>query len=321
MGRSVGPAGTLLAGALLLSGGEGRSADPAAPPSVLVLGTAQDGGLPHASCACRTCATARRRPSRARSVASLALLSPATDRAWIIDATPDLRAQLERLRVARGRPPGVVDRAPIDGAFLTHAHFGHVAGLGFLGFEAIHTHEVPIHCTEALAAFLAANAPWADLIERRNIVLVPFRPGDRLRLADDLTILPFRVPHRDEHADTVGFRIEGPRHTIVYVPDTDGWDRWDPLLETRLEGVSLAILDGTFFSTDELPDRGVGSIGHPPIRQTMTRLGPRGPDASPRIAFTHLNHSNPAAGPGSAEAAEIRRRGYAVLADGERIPL
>ncbi len=314
-------AGFVIAGAVALAGHGQRTRASAALPSLLVLGTAQDGGIPHASCSCRGCAAARRHPARARAVASLALLAPESDRAWLVDVTPDLRPQLERLRRARGRPAGAVDRAPIDGVLLTHAHFGHVAGLGFLGFEAIHTREIPVHCTEALATFLAANAPWADLIERGNIVLVPFRPGERLQLADDLAVVPFRVPHRDEHADTVGFRIEGPRSVVVYVPDTDGWELWDPPLEARLAGVQLAILDGTFFSTDELPDRGVRSIGHPPMHRTVQHLGPRSPDTPPRIAFTHLNHSNPAAVPRSTEAAWIRRQGYAILADGERIPL
>ena len=320
MRRAIGTCvGLLLVG--LASGDDDRGATATARPSILVLGTAQDGGLPHAACSCERCATARRRPDRARAVASLALLSAATEQAWIIDATPDLPTQLERLRIARGRPAGAIDRAPIDGVLLTHAHFGHVTGLGFLGFEAVHAREIEIHCSEALAAFLAGSAPWADLVLRRNVVLVPFRPGDRLRLAEDLTVVPFAVPHRDEHADTVGFRIEGPRHTVLYVPDTDGWERWDPPLESRLEGVSFALLDGTFFSTDELPDRGTRSIGHPPIRQTIERLGARAPSARPRVAFTHLNHSNPALDPRSAAAREIRRRGYALVADGETIPL
>jgi pyrroloquinoline quinone biosynthesis protein B len=172
-----------------------------------------------------------------------------------------------------------------------------------------------------MAAFLAANAPWADLVERGNIVLSPFRPGERLRLADDLAVVPFRVPHRDEHADTVGFRIEGPRQVVVYVPDTDGWELWDPPLETRLEGADLAILDGTFYSQDELPDRGVGSIGHPPIRRTVERLGKRTPALTPRVAFTHLNHSNPAAETGSRAASWVKSQGYAILSDGERVPL
>jgi len=39
------------------------------------------------------------------------------------------------------------------------------------------------------------------------------------------------------------------------------------------------------------------------------------------VLFTHLNHSNPALDPSSAEHAEILRRGFAVLAEGQRLDL
>jgi pyrroloquinoline quinone biosynthesis protein B len=53
---------------------------------------------------------------------------------------------------------------------------------------------------------------------------------------------------------------------------------------------------------------------------TMDRLAPL-VAAGLRVYFTHLNHSNPALAPDSPERAEIERRGFAVLADGERIAL
>ncbi len=40
----------------------------ASRPYVLVLGTAQDGGLPHAACRCVHCRAARDDPARARAV-------------------------------------------------------------------------------------------------------------------------------------------------------------------------------------------------------------------------------------------------------------
>jgi hypothetical protein len=39
------------------------------------------------------------------------------------------------------------------------------------------------------------------------------------------------------------------------------------------------------------------------------------------VMFTHLNHSNPALDPASSEHAEIIRRGFSVLADGQRLSL
>lgn len=76
--------------------------DMASGPAIVVLGTAQDGGLPHASCSCERCARARDEPGRARRVASVAVV--AGEQAWLFDATPDLPDQLEALaRVTAGR--------------------------------------------------------------------------------------------------------------------------------------------------------------------------------------------------------------------------
>ena len=46
----------------------------APPPEAVVLGIAQDGGVPHAGCHQALCEEARRDPSKRRLVASLGLL-------------------------------------------------------------------------------------------------------------------------------------------------------------------------------------------------------------------------------------------------------
>ena len=69
-----------------------------AVPFVRVLGTAQDGGLPHVACSCKRCDAARSDPSRARAVAALAIVDPESGSRYLVDATPDIRPQLDRLR-------------------------------------------------------------------------------------------------------------------------------------------------------------------------------------------------------------------------------
>ena len=83
---SASPSGALAAFAFavlagMLGGCTPRSgpASPASEPGsgdgpyLLILGTAQDGGLPHAACSCPRCAAARTDPARARRIASLAI--------------------------------------------------------------------------------------------------------------------------------------------------------------------------------------------------------------------------------------------------------
>ena len=285
-------------------------------PRLVVLGSGQDGGVPHAACSCVRCERALRDPAFRRRGPSLGLCVPGS-KPWMIDASPDFPEQLANL--APGGDGGV-DRAPLGGLFLTHAHVGHYAGLVHLGREVVGARGVPVHATPAMARFLQTNAPWEQLVELGNVVLRPAEPGTPVELGSGIRVIAFPVPHRDEYADTVGYRIEGPDVTVLYVPDTDRWETWDPPLETRLERVDVALLDATFHDLGELPGRMIEEVPHPPMTVTMDRLQSR-VDAGLRVVFTHLNHSNPAADPDSEAARACRARGFEIARDGDAIAL
>lgn len=288
-------------------------------PRVRVLGTVQDGGLPHASCGCDRCERARHQPDRRRWIASLAILLPDPRRLFMIDATPDLREQLASLSDWRRGEVARVDRSPLDGVLLTHAHIGHYTGLAFFGFEAIHTRELPVYCTASMAAFLSGNGPWSQLVQLGNVSLREIAPGTPVDLGQGVTVEPLAVPHRDEYTDTVGYIVRGPRRTVLYVPDTDAWSAWDPPLNRVLAGIDVALLDGTFYSLEELPGRPVDSIGHPLIADSMDLLRPW--LGRIEVYFTHLNHSNPALDPEGAARASIVSQGFEVLAEGQEFGL
>lgn len=296
-------------------------ANPLTAPRLVVLGTVQDGGLPHAACSCTHCTTARHDPAARRFVASLALHLPDEDRVFLVDATPDLREQLHQIAAWRGRVSDRVDRAPVDGVFLTHAHIGHYLGLAFFGFEAIHTRVLPVHGTPAMLDLLRTNAPWSQLVRLENLLPREMALNVPVAVSKHVTVTALPAPHRNEFADTVGFVFRGPRAVILYVPDTDAWSTWEPPLTELLRDVDIAILDGTFFSMDELPGRRVASIGHPTITETMDLLGAAVRSGGLRVYFTHFNHSNPVLDPTHAARAVVAGRGFHLLSEGDTFEL
>jgi pyrroloquinoline quinone biosynthesis protein B len=250
-------------------------------------------------------------------VASAAVVFPSSDRAFLIDATPDLRPQLDQVRRALERPAAGTDRSPLDGVFLTHAHMGHYLGLAFFGFEALHTRELPVWGSPSMVEFLGRNAPWDQLVRLQNIARRPLADGAAAELGEGVRVRALAVPHRAEYTDTLAYRIEGPRRTILYMPDADPWERWPRPVEELLAGVDLALLDGCFYSMDELPGRDLAAIGHPLITLSMDRFV----KIPGRVRFTHLNHSNAALEPGGVARRAIEARGFRLLEDGESIDL
>lgn len=308
--------------ALLLGCAAQRAAEGPEAPYLLVLGTAQDGGLPQIGCRDEPCARARTDPSRARLVTSLLLVDPASGARWLFDASPDLPAQVER---ARGHPSTRVEsgRRPalFDGVFLTHAHMGHYTGLMHLGREAYGTKGLTTWASARMGAFLAGNGPWSLLVQDGALALEHLAPGERVELTDSLGVECFQVPHRDEYSDTLGFVVHGPERSIAYLPDIDKWERWERPLEGLLARVDLALVDGTFFDGGELPGRDMSSIPHPFVVETLARLEAAPAALRAKVVFTHLNHSNPLADPRSPQAEAVRRAGCSVAREGQRIEL
>ena len=255
--------------------------------AVVLLGIAQDGGVPQAGCECPACLAGYTQPESRPLVACLGLIDRRQNAAWLIDATPDFPLQLHRLRQAA---PGCTLR----GIFITHAHIGHYTGLVHLGREAWNTRRLPVYGSPALGGFLAANAPWDQLLRLENIVFQPLPPETPLALGDGLSLTPVPVPHRGEYSDTLGYAVQGPGRRLFYCPDIDRWEQAGPALQAELHGCDVALLDGTFFSGDELPGRNMAEVPHPPVRAAAPWLRQFGA----QIVFTHFNHTNPLLRPG-----------------------
>jgi len=272
----------------------------------VILGVAQDGGVPHPGCLCANCHRAWIEPALRQFAACLALVDHTNHQSWLIDTTPDFREQLHALH-------NLAPECPLAGIVLTHAHVGHYAGLIHLGREVMDTRDMPVYATPRMASFLRENAPWSQLVALHNIELCLLTPGKDTQLSPDLQITPLQVPHRDELSDTLAFIIRGPARQIFYCPDIDAWDKWEHSVRDLVARVDIALLDATFFSADELSGRTIKDIPHPLVTDTVERLA--GVDCDLRLI--HLNHTNPLFAPGP-ERDWIAARGIRIAAFGDR---
>ncbi len=304
--------------------GQGRAAAAGsgnASPFVMVLGTAQDGGLPQIGGAAPEDEAARRDPARRRLVASLLIVDPTSGERFLIDATPDLPLQVEIANEAAPRPPAA-SRSPLFEAIaLTHAHVGHYAGLMHLGREIYGASGQPVLASARFARFLETNGPWDLLVKLNHIRIERIETGVTVKLNGRVSITPLAVPHRDEYSDTFAFIVRGPSRSILWLPDIDKWEKWDSRIEDVIRGVDVAYVDGTFFDGDELPGRAMSEVPHPFIAESLARFASLPAAQRTKVVFVHLNHTNPAATPGSAAQLAIERAGMRVAKEGERQPL
>jgi pyrroloquinoline quinone biosynthesis protein B len=285
----------------------------------IVLGVSQDAGAPQLG---QFEDPAWRDPSLRRLAASLGLVDRRSGERFLFEATPDMREQLQRLDVFA---PQTGPNTWLNGIFLTHAHIGHYAGLMFLGLESANAHSVPVYAMPRMRRFLSSNGPWDQLIRLRNIVLRPIEASKPTTIGAGLTVTAYRVPHRDEYSETVGYVVRAAGRSMLFLPDIDSWDRWRSEFGIRLEdmigSVDIAYVDATFYDDHELPGRDMSAIPHPRIVDTMKRLSPLAADQRRKIRFIHLNHTNSARYPNSPARAAIARDGFGVAEEGERVCL
>jgi pyrroloquinoline quinone biosynthesis protein B len=297
--------------ALLAACASPPQAAPAAPPTsrheLVVLGIAQDGGVPHFGCR-RECCEAARRDGTILDPACVAVVDQAQGKALLVEATPGIERQVARLGV------------PIAAVLITHAHVGHYLGLAQFGREVAATRELPVYGSSRLCEFLRTHGPWRQLVELAQIRLEEFAPDATFAPLPGLEVTAIAVPHRDEYSDTMAFKIRGATRTVLFVPDVDRWDKEPGLLARLLEGVDVAYVDGTFWDGSELPDRDLREIPHPPMTDTMQRLAGFARERPGAVRFLHLNHTNPALRD-PALRARIGAAGFRVAEVGERVGL
>lgn len=276
--------------------------------ALVILGTIQDAGAPHIACKRECCNALFVDPGIDRRVVSLGLIDNPNNKKYLFEATPDISRQQKALI----NPSIKTQNEIVDGIFLTHAHIGHYTGLMYLGKEAANTAEVPVFAMPKMKDFLETNGPWSQLVTSNNIQLQPMENERAVVLTPNVTVTPFLVPHRDEYSETVGYKIQGPRKTALFIPDIDKWDRWDKSIVAAIKTVDYAFLDATFYSGEELNNRDISQIPHPFIIESLELFKSLEPQDRKKVIFIHFNHTNPVINPNSKEAKNVLEQGFNI---------
>ncbi|MEX2314943.1 MAG: MBL fold metallo-hydrolase, partial [Thermomicrobiales bacterium] len=165
-------------------------------------------------------------------------------------------------------------------------------------------------------AFLSAQEPWVGMVRDGFIFLEPLPLDQPFEALPGVTMTAIEVPHRAEwDTDTVALIVSGPSGSALYLPDIDRWDEWDREIAEVVAGVDAAFIDGCFWAAPTSRN-----VPHPPVVETLELLQPL-VDSDKRVAFTHLNHSNPLCDPTSIEHQQVLQRGFHVAREGDVVGL
>ena len=280
-------------------------------PYVMVLGIAQDAGYPQINCKKKCCSATWNNPELQRTTSCLAIVDPTTNQQWIIDATPNIKEQLQLLKSKTGTEN-------IDGVLLTHAHMGHYTGLMHFGREVMGTKNIPVFVMPKMKTFLEENGPWSQLVELENISLQKLKSDSTINLNENIKIKPFLVPHRDEFSETVGYEITINNKSLIFIPDIDKWEKWGTNITELIKKVDYAFLDATFYKNGELK-RDMSEIPHPFVEESMKLFSELSDDDKQKIHFIHFNHTNPLFIEGSEAEEEVFEKGLNIAKEGQII--
>lgn len=289
----------------------GCAESPLQDPYVVVLGIAQDAGVPQAGCIKECCIDRWDDPNNHLMVTSLGIVDPNSNETWMIEATPDFPKQMKMLTNNNLKK--------LKGIFITHAHVGHYTGLIHLGREAMGTKGLPVYAMQKMAKFIRSNGPWSQLVDLENIEIRKLKNEKTVDLNKRISITPFRVPHRDEFSETVGYKIEGPKKSLIFIPDIDKWQKWDTDIAMVASENDFILIDGSFYDNGEIPGRDMSEIPHPSIVESMELLTKILNKSG--IYFIHLNHTNPALVKNSNAQNHILEAGFKIAEYGKIISL
>jgi pyrroloquinoline quinone biosynthesis protein B len=220
---------------------------------------------------------------------------------------------------------------------LMDGQIDHATGLFMLRERST---PLPLWCTDPVAEDLTQGNPILRVlshycgVDRQRIPLdgqgfeVPGVPGLRFRALPLASKAAPYSPHRDHPVtgDNIGVSITdvGSGRSLFYAP---GLGAIDPPTFDAMANADAVMVDGTFWTDDEMPRLGVGpklarEIGHLPQSGPGGMIEWLGKLPTPtRRLLIHINNTNPILDEDSPERATLARERIDVCEDGMEFQL
>jgi pyrroloquinoline quinone biosynthesis protein B len=326
-----------------------------------ILGSAAGGRFPQWNCGCENCLGVRgsvlqkvresgnksvRREKfkgKPRTQAQLALSADGSS--WFLaGASPDLAFQIEATPALH---PRALRDSPIAGVVLSSADLDHVAGLLLLR----ELQPLRVYASASILRILREENSMFGMLNRTDpqAVWSPISAGAPFPLQDaagddcgidcEVVFLSGRFPKyvkskslKPEASAALIFEAKSSKPVskkriarqgatrVIYAPAVEKLD--DPLL-AKIEGADVLLIDGTFWSDDELIRvQGSGETAHQmshiPVEESLRLL--KNVKVGRRI-YVHINNTNPILNEASPEHRAVRAAGWEVAEDNWHLKL
>jgi pyrroloquinoline quinone biosynthesis protein B len=293
-----------------------------------LLGTAAGGGIPQWNCCCSICDLCRKSPAIIAPRLQLQAAVSHNNNDWfLLNASPDLRFQIEATAELHPTPSHGRRNTPIQGIVLTSADLDQTLGLLLLReFQPL-----TVYATALVRQILESNSFFKMLSRVPNqltwIEITPYQPFVLGNSGIVCTPIPFAgdLPFyaRDLHLDeegyaSMGLLIEYAGKRVAYTPSV-------PEITEQLHAVynscDAIFVDGTFWSDAELSRTHTGTplaraIGHVPMSGQDGTIALLSDIQRPKKIFVHINNTNPILDPRSEQYKAVTDAGWQIGEDG-----
>jgi len=272
----------------------------------------------------------RRGRIRARPRTQSSIAVSADGRSWILfDASPDILTQL--LAFPEAQPARAIRDTAIVGIVLTDSQVDHTTGLLMLR----EGNPLKVYCTDSVHDDLSTTNPLFGIlghycgVEWRRLHV---RATTRFHVegADGLSLRavplrsrapPYSTHRHDAHeGDSLGLQVmdKATGTTLFYAP---GLGRIEPHLRIVFEDADCLLLDGTFWSDDEMirlaiSDQRAHDMGHLPQSGQGGMIDVLAGYPHARKILIHINNTNPILDEDSPERAQLASAGIEIAHDG-----